>query len=142
MSRRFRRPEEKTKGSKVAAPASAGAPSPDTQTPTFCLHYLGGNYCLTKCDTKEKADLAERLHKLSSMTWQEIKHAQRHGLGFEIISRKSLKTDLPPAVKAMEDVTVLAFRFSGKKPMVGYRDGRTFHIVFLDRDFTLYPHGS
>lgn len=36
------------------------------------------------------------------------------------------------------DVTLIAFRFWGKAPMVGFRDGRTFHIVWLDVDFSLY----
>jgi len=26
--------------------------------------------------------------------------------------------------------------------MVGYRQGHIFHVLWLDRDFTLYDHGS
>jgi hypothetical protein len=40
-----------------------------------------------------------------------------------------------------EEVNLIAFRFDGKKPMVGYRDGVTFYVLFLDRSFTLYDHG-
>jgi hypothetical protein len=40
-----------------------------------------------------------------------------------------------------EDVTLLSFRFHGKAPMVGYRVGRIFHIVWLDHDFAVYSHG-
>ena len=46
---------------------------------------------------------------------------------------------LPPNVT--EDVTLLVFRFSGRKPMVGYRVKEAFYVLALDRDFTLYDHG-
>ena len=36
------------------------------------------------------------------------------------------------------DVKILAFRFCA---MVGFRDGVIFHVVWLDRGFTLYDHG-
>jgi hypothetical protein len=32
-------------------------------------------------------------------------------------------------------------RRRNNKPMIGCREGRIFHILFLDRDFTLYDHG-
>jgi hypothetical protein len=36
---------------------------------------------------------------------------------------------------------MLAFRFCDKAPMIGYRIGRVFTVLFLDRNHTLYPHG-
>ncbi|MEG4867017.1 MULTISPECIES: hypothetical protein [Microcoleaceae] len=38
-----------------------------------------------------------------------------------------------------DDVNFIAFRFGGMAPMVGYRDGAVLYIIWLDRDFTLYP---
>jgi len=54
------------------------------------------------------------------------------------MERGSIKAPLPASVT--EDVTFLVLRFNGKKPMIGYRDGRTFHILLLDHDFTAYKH--
>jgi len=73
------------------------------------------------------------------MTWKEISVANRKGMGYEKIARNALSVELPAHVTP--DVNLLAFRFYGNAPMVGYRVKRVFHILFLDRDFTLYDHG-
>jgi hypothetical protein len=57
------------------------------------------------------------------------------------LSRKSIKGDSIPLCITPE-VTLLALRFSGKHPMVGYREDDIFHILWFDFDFTLYDHGS
>lgn len=126
-------------GSKhIKAPQSPSSGSSQNLRPVFSLEYLGGNYCLSKCELAEKAAFAERLHKLSQLTWAEIQRAHRHGLGCETITRDSIKASPPPAVT--DDVRFLAFRFNGMAPMVGYRDGRIFFVIWLDRDFSLYDH--
>jgi hypothetical protein len=35
---------------------------------------------------------------------------------------------------------IIAFRFSGKKPMVGYKEGHTFNVLWFDRAFDVYQH--
>ena len=73
------------------------------------------------------------------MTWAQIKTADRMGLGFETIARSSITAGIPRHIT--DDVRLLAFRFFGNAPMVGYRDGRVFFVLWLDRSFTLYNHG-
>ncbi|MBT9312156.1 hypothetical protein [Leptothoe kymatousa] len=114
--------------------------SPEQQPPIFSLEYLQKDYCVTVCQVQDQAKFAIRLRKLSEMTWKEIKSAPRHGLGHEKISRNSIQESIPSHIT--DDVTFLAFRFSGMKPMVGYRSGRIFYVIWLDKDFTLYDHGS
>ncbi len=94
-------------------------------------------YSLTKCGVDDKLAFVERIQKLSQMTWVQIIQADRHGFGREKIA--SVRRPLPRHVT--EDVTLIALRFSGLKPMVGYQSGRTFHIIWFDRDYTLYDHG-
>lgn len=77
---------------------------------------------------------------MSQMTWNELHIAPKHGAGSEKISRTAIKRPIPQHIT--EDVSLLAFRFDGKKPMVGYRSGPTFHIVWFDRNFILYDHGK
>lgn len=131
---------------KPAFKANAAEPakpvSTNTLRPIFSFEHMkeGGGYSVDCCQQDDQAHLALRLHKLGRMTWGEIANAPRHGLGTEKISQKSMNVALPAVVT--EDVNLLALRFSGKKPMVGFRDGRIFHILFLDKDFTAYPHGS
>lgn len=140
MGRRFDAPSGKGEGRRIASPPATAEIPPQQQTPVFCLRYLQGDYCLSKCNKDEKAALSDTLQQLSRLTWAQIAVAPRKGAGYEKIARNSLKSGLPPHLT--DDVNVLAFRFFGNAPMVGYRDGRVFHILFLDRDFTLYDHGS
>lgn len=113
--------------------------SSQNEHPVFCLEFLRPAYCLSKCDVKEKAALADTLHELSRLTWSQIQAAPRHGKGCEKIDRASIKGDSIP-LHITDDTHLLAFRFFGKAPMVGYRTDRIFHLVWLDRDFTLYSH--
>ncbi|TAU29395.1 hypothetical protein ELI48_08440 [Rhizobium ruizarguesonis] len=99
---------------------------------------VGTGYSVTCCQSDDQAALSRQLFALSRMTWRDIKSAPRHGLGTEKMARGSIHAPLPSAVT--EDVTFLVLRFNGMKAMVGYRDGRTFHILLLDHDFTAYKH--
>jgi hypothetical protein len=137
--KRFEPNKGKGKAKHIASLAPVAEPPPQQQTPVFCFHYLTGDYSLSKCDKEEKAALADTLHQLSRLTWGQIAGAPRKGAGYEIIARKAIKTGLPSHLS--DDVNLLAFRFCANKPMVGYRERRIFHILFLDRDFTLYDHG-
>ncbi len=100
----------------------------------------GTGYSVTCCDLANQAAALERLFKLSHMTRSAIQNTQRHGLGTEKIARSAIKAPIPANVT--EDVTFLALRYNGKAPMVGYRDGRTFQVLFFDPNFTLYNHGA
>ncbi|MEK8017899.1 MAG: hypothetical protein VSS75_013585 [Candidatus Parabeggiatoa sp.] len=39
-----------------------------------------------------------------------------------------------------EDANFLAFQFYGMAPMIGYRDGSIFYILWLDIHFSVYSH--
>ncbi len=108
--------------------------STDTLPPTFSLHYmvLNSKYCLTQCKEHERAAFASRLREMSQLTWIQIKGSHRHGQGCEEIPPKQIiGATLPSAVTP--DATLLSFCCIGKAPMVGFRDGQTFHIVTFPR---------
>lgn len=130
-------PPQAERGQGRLSPTKTDSPSPDSLFPVFSLRFVGGDYCLSHCEKDDKASFADRIHKLSKMSWSEIKQAPRHGWGIEPIDQ--LNNRLPH--QAPEGARALALRFSGKKPMVGYRDGNIFYIVWFDRNFTLYNHG-
>ena len=127
------------KGSRVGLDSAAVRTDYNRQKPLFSLQFIDPQYCITLCDKDEKASFADMLRRMSRMTWNELRNAPRHGLGCEKIDQSSIKRPLPLGVT--EDVTFLAFRFHAKKPMVGFRLNDVFHIVWFDRDFTLYDHG-
>lgn len=139
MSKKFSIPKS-DEGRKIISPVKSEEISAEQLPPIFSLK-INKDYSLTMCDRSEKAAFADRLHELSQSTWRDLRQAGRHGQGYEIIDRSEIKGSIPEHVT--EDVRIIAFRFCGLKPMAGYRDikdRRIFHIVWLDRDFTLYKH--
>lgn len=133
---RIIRPAENT-GKIMLGPQTSG--NSDQKKPKFSFCYIEKSHCITKCQNDEKAGLADKLYRLSQLSWAELKQQGRHKLGFEKISRDSIKAGIPKHIT--EDVDhFLAFRFDDLKAMVGYRLGSTFFVVWLDRDFKLYKH--
>lgn len=119
---------------------SAAKENADTMPPIFAFDKMqdGSGYSVNCCNGEHRAAALSKIFILSKMTWSEIQNAPRHGLGTEKIHRSSIKAAIPANVT--EDVTFLALRYNGKAPMVGYRDGRTFHVLYLDHTYTLYNH--
>jgi hypothetical protein len=116
---------------------------PDSQQyPVFCVRHMvrGADFSLEHRSDEEKAALIDKLRLLSQMTWAEIRSAPRHGLGPEKIDKKQITFTLPAIVT--EEVSLLAIRFMGKAPMLGFRVGTTFHIIGLDPNFCAYDHGG
>jgi len=129
---------QKEKGNKLLTPDDTREIPPEQQPPIFSLRYLKGEYCITKCEEDDQAAFSLKLYRLSKLTWSQIQSQDRHKLGYEKISRDAIKAPIPNFIT--EDVNFIAFRFSGMKPMVGYRDGTIFYVIWLDRNFTLYDH--
>lgn len=120
---------------------SSSTTSTDSLPPTFSLHYMRLNtgYCLTRCTEPERAAFASRIREMSQLTWVQIKGSQRHGQGCEEIPQRQIRgSSIPKGVHP--DAALLSFRCIGKHPMVGFREGQTFHIIWIDRDSSLYRH--
>ncbi|RMJ55604.1 hypothetical protein IPC1271_20340 [Pseudomonas aeruginosa] len=111
-----------SKSSLLLKERPAPTENPELKPPLFSFEFMQADYCVSECTSDERSQVLSKLRTLSQMSWQQIKQAPRHGLGFEIIGRPSFKAAIAP--------------------MVGYRDGRVFHILWIDRDFTVYDHGS
>lgn len=137
---KFEKPNA-NRGNKVALSSSATARVDyGREQPTFCLRYVQESHCITKCGKDEQAAFAVKILRMSKMTWNDLIQADRHGMGQEKISQSAIRSPLPRFLS--EDITLIAFRFSGLKAMVGYRTDGMFHVLWFDRDFTLYNHGG
>jgi hypothetical protein len=111
---------------------------PEQQPPYFSLRYLQSNHSVPQCNKDEKSAFTDTLHKLSQLTWAQIRSSHRHGCGYEKIGRDSFKVAIPDHIT--DDVSLIAFRFCAKAPMVGYRDGAIFYVIWIDRGFSVYKH--
>lgn len=111
----------------------------DQKSPVFSFEYLQQGWCVQDCQQEERSRMLDKLRRLSQLSWKQIRQEHRHGLGTEIIRKNSLKVEVPGFIT--DDVRLLAFRAFDMVAMVGYRNGRIFHIIWIDRTFTLYDHG-
>jgi len=74
------------------------------------------------------------------MTWKQIKLADRHGLGSELVPAAQIRPSVPAAFEDREKFLVL--RYNGTLPMVGVRAEDTFHILWIERNYgDVYDHG-
>lgn len=112
----------------------------DRLPPVFSFQFMreGTGYSVECCDVEHRAALSSRFFRLSRMTWLEIRNSPRHGLGTEKIPRNIIRPEIPRAVT--EDVELLALRYMGLHPIVGFRDGRIFNVLFIDHTMDAYPH--
>ncbi len=108
--------------------------------PSFSFYYLKEPYHICNCEDCDKIALLNQMDLLCQITWNQIYSSGKHGLGTEKISRSAIKTNIPHEIT--EDVSFFALRFSGKKPMIGFREQSIFYILFLDYDFSVYDHGN
>jgi len=71
-------------------------PNYDKCSPIFSLQKLQtGKYCLSKLDQEHKSMFADAIFRRKSLTWNQIKQQDRHGLGTEKIAKASIKAPIP-----------------------------------------------
>ena len=97
-------------------------------------------YCFSDLKSDHKASFAESIFKRRNASWREIKSMAKHALGFEKISIKAIKGCRVPDFITVDNNTLIAFRYHGKCPMVGYRIQNVFFVLWFDHNFTLYEH--
>ena len=126
------------KSRRISAPETGGKPA-SLGYPVFCLRNLQAGYDVDDMQADDQCALIKRLRHLSKMEWAQVMNAPRHGAGGETIAKNSLSVAFPRGIT--DDVTLWALRFNGKKPMVGWRNGDVFHLLWLDHNFSVYNHG-
>jgi hypothetical protein len=139
-SKKIKSPEIKKQGKNIGLSTSAEVESIENKHPIFCFRYINKTFSIKDCTTDEKVSLVETLEELSHLTWNELQLSPKHGKGSEKIDISSIKTELPFEFKNRGVKHLLAFRFHGKAPFVGYRLQSVFHIFFIDRGYKLYNH--
>ena len=67
----------------------------NAKKPKISFEFLEGDYCLSKCEVREKAEIADSLHRLSKHTWQELLTLGRKHGGCEPLPLSELKCAVP-----------------------------------------------
>lgn len=138
MSKTKLKPPGLQRGKTISTGPSAGLPLP-INYPIFCFRHLHPLYDIEQCPTDDRLALLNRLTLLSRQSWQELQLAPRHGIGCEKIARTSIRPGIPQSIPEHIDF-FLAFRYNGRKAVIGWRDTFVFHLLFVDRNFSVYTH--
>lgn len=113
----------------------------DDVPPVFSLEKIvRGKYCFSKLCNEDKRQFAESIYKRRDTLWKDINNGSRHKSGTEKIPKRQIRGSIPKFITD-DFKDFLVFRFSGMKPMVGYRDKNIFYVLWFDHDFSLYNHG-
>lgn len=113
-----------------------GRGSTNDSRPLFSFYYLVEKYNIDACSPDDKVALLGLLHDLSQRTWGQIQLGSRQGTGTEKISRDSINVGLPDCITP--DVQLLAMRITDVARLIGFRDGETFHAVWIDPNHEVY----
>lgn len=110
--------------------------------PVFCFYHIATNkYSLDNCNRDERAACMNTMKILGQSLWQDIE--SNHIKSCHIIKNKdSIHVARPEPSPMSPELPIIAFEFGENKKMVGYRRDCVFHIIWFDRDFSLYPHGN
>ena len=130
---KIKRPQDKAAG-RIASREVPGASYQD-EPPKFSLRYIQPDYCITKCEQDDQLQFIQSMIKRKDTPWKALITAPHEKLGCEIIRFLRVRTP-----KCAEDKSIISFRFSGKKAMVGFRERDVFYILWFDRDFSVYDH--
>lgn len=111
--------------------------------PVFSFLYLHKKHGINKNEKDTNSALLYRLKQLSELPWIKIQYTDKHGFGSEKIDQSAIKPDIPSHVTP--DTPLLALRYSGNLPFVGYRDPIhkfIFHIIYVEKKYgDVYEHG-
>lgn len=121
--------------SKIAERKDPGGSFAD-EPPKFSLRYLQDSHSIVRCTREERSDFVDAMYKRRAIPWSQLETMPHGGLGCEVI-RHGLRVTLPSSA---EGKSILSFRFSGKKAMVGFCERDVFYILWFDRDFSVYRH--
>lgn len=120
------------------AAAFAGKASGDKMCPKFSFEFLNGDYCLSKCESREKSNLASKLHLIGRQTWGDLRRLGRNN-GFEPIPTAQLRCRIPEEFR--HETSSIVFHMASNIPVVGFRREDVFYIIAIDRTFSAYSHG-
>jgi hypothetical protein len=135
------RPKPPTAGGhgRISAP-DASPVYTNTLRVVFGFRHIVKQYDLRGGDGNDAGNLIDSLRIRSTMTWAQILQSGRQHLGSEKITA-ALRVPIPPGVPAAKRDALLSFRFGDNmERFIGYRDGATFEIVWIDHAGECYQH--
>lgn len=114
----------------------------NSKKPKLSFEFLAGDYCITKCELREKAEIVDTLYRLSQHSWQELLTLGRKHGGCEPLSLSELNCPIPNDLLFQGQKHATVFHNVQRIPVIGFRIEETLYIFGIDRDYTAYNHGE
>jgi hypothetical protein len=113
----------------------------DEESPKFCLRFLQRDFDVNSLSPASQAAFAKTLQKLAASPWKQLKLADRHGQGTELIPREQIRASIPAQFE--DQAKFMMFRYDGRLPMGGTRVRDIYHVLWIEPEFgRLYDHGN
>lgn len=112
------------------------------QKPKISLEFLSGDYCISECEMREKAEIIDTLHRLSFYTWQDLHQLGKNGSGYEQFDLSQLRCSIPKDERFRNLDKVTIFHKKKKIPIIGFRINDVYYVFCIDRTFDAYDHGG
>ena len=114
----------------------------NSRKPKISFEFLKGEYCITKCEIREKAEIADSLYRLSQHTWQELLTLGRKHGGCEPLPLSAFNCPIPKNLLFQEQKHATVFHNPQKLPIIGFRIEDILYVFCIDRTYTAYNHGN
>lgn len=105
----------------------------------FGFRHIVKGFDLSAGDGKVAGNFIDGLRMRCTMTWAELRRQNRERLGSEKISA-SIRVGIPQSVAPEKKEDLLCFRFGNLERFIGFQDGATFEIVWIDHSGECYDH--
>lgn len=106
------------------------------EPPKFSLRHVQKSHCINNCTKDERLDFVQAMFRRKDISWKELLNAPHGGIGYEPI-RAGFRVVIPDVA---QKESIISFRFSGKKAMVGFRERDVFYVLWFDTKFDVYKH--
>lgn len=126
-------------GENLKAPSMFKDGDTNDRHPAFCFRQTQYGFRWSDCDDQDRNGFCGRIETLSQMNWQTMYNTVKN-TAIEKIPQEAFLKQLPP--KTPGDRVFYSARGNGKARIIGYREGKVFHVVWLDRKGEMYDHGS
>ena len=101
---------------------------------------MRSGYTIDECRQAGKAEeFLEALWRRSKLTWRDLLVADHEKIGAEPLPQSRVTSTA--IANLTPDEKLLVFRFASRTGrIVGYREGRIYHVLWVDPSLSLYPH--
>ena len=88
---------------------------------------------------RQRSEFLLKWFKRCQFSWTDLGIHDKHGLGYEMLARKSFRPSIPESLFRDK---YMVFRHDGNHPFAGFKAGDVFYVLWVEAKYNdLYSHG-